>query len=276
MTDKSAYGVEPREPSDIIAEAMTHNPVAIRVGFSGGRDSLAVTDWMMENVPGCEPFHCNTGIGIEATREFVRDTCKDRGWPLHEIRAKEDCGQDYDAIVLQHGFPGPYAHRMMYSLLKERPIRELVRRAQTKRGDRVLLATGIRRDESVRRMRYSGREVTRARSQVWASPIYWWSPTQRDAYIEARGLPINPISALLGMSGECLCGAYAHKGEKALVSIVDPETASRITALEQRVFDAGFNWGWEDKPPSGGHNKLQLDAFRPLCVGCEKVHAEAA
>lgn len=265
-----------KSPSEIIAEAMEHGPVAIRVGFSGGRDSLAVTHWMMQNVPGCEPFHCNTGIGIEATRQFVRDTCKAMGWPLHEIRAKEDCGQDYDAIVRSHGFPGPDSHSMMYARLKERPIRELVRRAKTKRGDRVLLATGIRHDESVRRMRYAGQEVTRVGSQLWVSPIYWWSATERDAYIRQHGLPINPISQILGMSGECLCGAYAHRGEKSLVRIVDPVTAARIDALEQDVSAAGFNWDWEGRPPKGGHNPNQLDAFRPLCIGCEKVHDQEA
>lgn len=250
------------------------SPVAIRVGFSGGRDSLAITHWMMNNVAGCEVFHCNTGIGIEKTREYVRDTCKLFGWPLHEIRAKEDCGQDYDAIVKQHGFPGPSGHRMMYSRLKERPIRELVRRAQKKRGDRVLLATGIRHDESVRRMRYAGSEVTRAGSQIWASPIYWWSPSERDAYNCLHKLPINDVSATLGMSGECLCGAFAHKGEKAMIRCVDPRTADRIEALEQEVFAAGFNWGWEGRPPNGGLDRRQADAFRPLCVGCEKVHTE--
>ena len=262
-----------KTPTEIIDEAMTHNPVAVRVGFSGGRDSLAVTHWMMNNVPGCEPFHCNTGIGIEATRQFVRDTCAAMGWPLHEIRAKEDCGQDYDAIVREHGFPGPDGHSTMYARLKERPIRHLVRQVQQGvRGARVLLATGIRHDESVRRMRYAGKEVVRAGSQLWVSPLYWWSATQRDAYIRDHGLPVNPISQMLGMSGECLCGAFAHRGEKSLVRIVDPGTASRIDQLEQEVSAAGFNWGWEGKPPKGGHNPAQIDAFRPLCVGCEKVH----
>jgi len=262
-----------KTPAEILDEAMAHKPVATRVGFSGGRDSLAVTHWMMSNVPGCEVFHCNTGIGIEATRQFVRDTCAAMGWPLHEIRAKEDCGQDYDEIVMLNGFPGPSGHWAMYARLKERPIRELVRRAQTKRGDRVLLATGIRHEESVRRMRYAGSEVTRSGAQVWASPIYWWSVEQRDAYIRDNGLPVNPVSAMLGMSGECLCGAYAHRGEKALVRIVDAATADRIDRLEQRAVDAGFTWGWEGKPPPGGRNPAQIDMLRmPLCVGCEKVH----
>jgi len=267
--DWLAFMLTPREIVDkAIAE---HNPVAIRVGFSGGRDSLAVTHWMMTNVPGCEVFHCNTGIGIERTRQFVRDTCKDMGWPLHEIRAKEDCGQDYDAIVRKFGFPGPDGHSLMYARLKERPIRELVRRAQTKRGDRVLLATGIRHDESVRRMRYAGREVNRVGSQLWVNPIYWWSASERDAYNKAHGLQVGPVSATLGMSGECLCGAYAHRGEKAMVRVVCPETADRIERLEQEVLANGFTWGWEGRPPKGGHNPKQ--AWMPLCLGCEKVTA---
>ncbi len=263
-----------KTPEQIIEEAMVLNPVAVRVGFSGGRDSLAITHWMMTHVSGCEVFHCNTGIGIERTRQFVRDTCKQFGWPLHEIRAKEDCGQDYDKLCLRFGFPGPDGHQLMYSRLKERPIRKLVRMAQTKRGDRVLLATGIRHDESTRRMRYVGREINRVGSQLWVNPIYWWSSSERDAYIRAHALPINPISAMLGMSGECLCGSYAYRGEKALVRLVDPETADRIDNLEQRVSAAGFNWGWEGRPPKGGHDPRQTDAFRPLCVGCEKVHSE--
>lgn len=263
-----------RSAEEIMNEAMKLSPVAIRVGFSGGRDSLAVTHWMMTNVPGCEVFHCNTGIGIERTREFVRDTCKRFDWPLHEIRAKEDCGQDYDEIVKKHGFPGPAGHSMIYARLKERPIRHMVRLAQSKRGDRVLIATGIRHDESVRRMRYVGREVNRVGSQLWVNPIYWWSAQRRDAYNKAHGLPINPVSEMLGMSGECLCGAFSHKGEKSLIRCVDPATADRIEALEHEVFDCGFNWGWEGTPPKGGLDSRQTDAFRPLCVGCEKVHME--
>lgn len=262
-------------PREIVDRALTeHKPVAVRVGFSGGRDSLAVTHWMMTNVPGCEVVHFNTGIGIERTRQYVRDTCKAQGWPLAEIRAKEDCGQDYDEIVKRSGFPGgARGHVWMYGLLKERSVREMCRRLQRKRGDRVILATGVRHDESVRRMGYAGQEVTRRGREVWASPIYWWSADTRDAYNREHGLPVNEVSAMLGMSGECLCGAYAHKGEKALVRIVCPETAARIDRLEQEVLARGFTWGWDGRPPKGGHNPKQGRMFMPLCVGCEKVDA---
>lgn len=262
-----------KRAEQIICEAMLLNPIAIRVGFSGGNDSLAVTHWMMNNVPGCEVFHCNTGIGVEATRQFVRDTCVRQGWPLHEIRAKEDCGQDYDEIVRRFGFPGPAGHTLMYSRLKERPIRKMVRDVQKKRGERVLIATGIRHDESVRRMRYGGREVNRFGSQIWCNPIYWWTQTERDAYIDSFGLPRNPTSQLLGMSGECLCGAFAHPGELSMVKLACPETAARIERLHAEVSARGFDWGWEGRPPRAGKTAKADIVRRPLCVGCEKIHS---
>ncbi len=225
---------------------------------------------MMENVPGCEVFHINTGIGIERTREYVRDTCKTQGWPLHEIRAKEDCGQDYDNWVRRFGFPGPDGHQLMYSRLKERGIRLLLRRTQTKRGERVLFATGIRHDESVRRMKYGGREVNRDGAMVWANPLYWWTKAQRDEYNRASGLPKNTVCDDLGMSGECGCGAFAHKGELERWRKVDPSFGERIDRLSAEALALGFTWSWEAAPPAGGYNKDQHQLFHPLCFGCEK------
>lgn len=259
-------------PEEIIARAVAYKPVATYVGFSGGNDSRHVAHWMMNNVPGCEVFHINTGIGIERTREYVRDTCKEQGWPLHEIRAKEDCGQDYDALVRRGGFPGPDAHGLMYSLLKERAVRLLVRRAKVNHGRNanVMLATGVRYDNSVRRMRYVGQEIRKAGGQLWVNPHYWTTAEERDAYNAVSGIPENPVSRELGMSGECCCGAYAQPGERELIRKVCPATGARIDRLEQEVLAAGFTWSWEGRPPKGGFNPSQESLFRPLCFGCEK------
>lgn len=260
-------------PEEIVARAIEqYKPVAIYVGFSGGNDSRAVTHWMQNNVPECEPFHINTGIGIERGRVYVRETCKAMGWGLREIRALEDCGQDYDAICLEHGFPGPNGHQMMYSRLKERCIRKLVRDAKVGHSRRanVLIASGVRHDESVRRMGYAGREINTVGSQVWINPLYWWSKEQRDEYNAASGMPENPVAKELGMSGECGCGAFSHKGELAKWRAVDPSFGERIDALEQKMLARGFTWGWEGRPPAGGFNKDQLTFSLPMCVGCEK------
>lgn len=241
-------------PQEIVRAAIEqYKPVAIFVGFSGGNDSRAVTHWMMENVPGCRPFHINTGIGVERAREYVRETCRQYGWPLEEIRAKEDCGQDYDELVLQHGFPGPDHHRKMYQRLKERGVWEMMRRAKVgkPRNSTVLLATGIRHDESIIRMGYAGREVNKYRGQVWANPVYWWSKAERDAYNAASGMPENPVAKVLGMSGECGCGAFAQPGELARWRAVDPAFGERIDRLQEQALARGFTWSWDGRPPEG-------------------------
>lgn len=262
-----------REPEQIIGDAMVYTPSAIFVGFSGGDDSLATAHWMMNNVPNCQVFHANTGIGIERTREFVRETCQKNGWPLTEIRAKEDCGQDYRQIVLEHGFPGPAMHFRMYIRLKERCVDKLVRDNKNRRRDCVLIAAGIRRDESQIRMGYGNLTVNKKGGKLWVNPLYWWPKEQFMSYIAAHGLMRNPVSQILGMSGECLCGAFAHPGEKSLVRIADPVTADYLDRLETDVRAAGHNWGWEESPPRQSERDTQTaDMFEmPFCVGCGKT-----
>lgn len=263
-----------RTPADILAEAASHNPVKVFVGFSGGNDSLATLLWAIENIPGCEAFHANTGIGIELTREYVRDICSTLRVPLREIRAKEDCGQDYAQIVMENGFPGPRAHRYMYIRLKERCVDYLARTTKNHRSQRIAIVTGIRYDESMRRMGYVGAEVQRNGGKVWVNPLYWVSQSEMTRSIKDSGIERNPVSQTLGMSGECLCGAFAHKGELDLVNIVCPKTASYIRNLEKRVRAAGHDWGWEDAPPH--QTKTERDDrqhFMPFCYGCDKVNS---
>lgn len=258
-------------PREIVDRAIElYKPVAIFAGISGGNDSRACSKWMMDNVPGCSLFHLNTGIGIERTREYVRNTCKQMGWPLTEIRANEDCGQDYDEIVKKHGFPGPNSHRFMYVCLKERAIMELRRRSQKKRGDRILIASGARHDESLRRMQYATKEINKQGSIIWVNPIYWWSTQERDEFNAANGVPVNPVSQELGMSGECGCGAFAQPGELERWRKVDPSFGERIDRLSAEVLERGFTWSWDGRPPAGGYNPDQQSLFMPFCAGCVK------
>lgn len=265
-------------PEQIIETALAYNPVAIFALYSGGDDSLKTTHWAMNNIPGCEVAHFNTGIGIEITRTHVRETCAHYGWKLTEIRAKEDCGQDYDEIVLRFGFPGPAGHQLMYRRLKERCVEKLVRDRKTKRSDKVMLITGIRQDESVRRGQYGGSVIDFKGAQMWVKPMYWVSGSDFHHYIVRHELRRNPVSVLLGMSGECLCGAFAKPGELDMVRFVCPKTAARIEDLQARVRAAGHDWDWEDRPPrppKQRDDRQTGDLFNPLCVSCGKFEEAA-
>lgn len=101
--------------------------VATAVLFSGGNDSTVLAHLFREHAT--HAIHANTGIGVEATRQFVRDTCAAWGLPL--IEKHPPPGSTYRELVLADGFPGPAKHWKMYQRLKERALRaaknELVR-----------------------------------------------------------------------------------------------------------------------------------------------------
>lgn len=248
-----------------------YKPVAMFGMFSGGHDSLCATYMAAQHLAFSGAVHINTGIGIEQTREFVRDTCARFGWPLTEVRAKEDCGQDYDDLVIERGFPGPFHHRKMYNRLKERALRLLVRDAKRSWSDRIILVTGVRREESTRRMG-TVQPINREGARVWVAPLTHFTSLDKNHYIAQHGLPRNEVVDLLHMSGECLCGAFAHPGELDEISHWFPEEATRIRELERRARDAGVHCKWGEPPPEKP-DPDQIDLFQPLCVGCDARRA---
>lgn len=263
------FAVERPDKFQIVEQALAHNPVAIYALFSGGDGSLAATHWAMNNVPNCQVAHIDTGIGIPRTQQFVIETCEREGWPLTIVRAKEDCGMDYEEIVQKHGFPGPSSHLYMYTQLKERGIGKLVRDAKTHRRDKVMFLTGISHDDSERRSGYGGQEITFNGGQMWVNALYWAGRSWFHHYIADSNIPRNPVALELGMSGECLCGAFASKGELAIVKRVCPATGARLEALQERIHNT-HPWGWEEAPPAPRADTNTIDMFQPMCVNCLK------
>lgn len=270
------FPVDRPRPEQIVERALAYKPVAIFALFSGGNGSLASTAWCMQNIPGCEVLHIVTGIGVRRTENYVVDTCAQQGWPLTVKRAKEDCGQDYDAIVAEHGFPGPAGHQFMYARLKERCIELVVRERKTKRSDKVMLCTGIVHDDSQRRSGYGGREVNFKGAQMWVNPLYWMGGSWLYHYVNEVGISRNPVAAELGMSGECLCGSFASPGELEIVRRVCPSTAERIDRLQEVARANGHCWGWEERPPAKPIDTMTPDLFSPMCVNCLKSERLAA
>lgn len=256
-----------------------HNPVAVFAMFSGGHDSLTATHIAAQHPKFTAAVHINTGIGIEKTRQFVRDTCEREGWPLREYKA-EDYGMVYADIVKEYGFPGSDAHKIMYSKLKERGLRACIREAKTKVRDRVMLVTGVRSQESIRRMGHVKR-VSRDGVKVWVAPIHDWSKSECNEYIDEKKLKRNEVVDLIHMSGECLCGAYAHKGELKEIEMWFPEVAHQIHQLEREVGDAGFPWRWEEQPPKWFKESKRGQAFlcemkvdMTMCQSCDKRYSD--
>jgi 3'-phosphoadenosine 5'-phosphosulfate sulfotransferase (PAPS reductase)/FAD synthetase len=234
--------------------------------FSGGNDSTCLAHIFRGRADYA--IHANTTIGIEETRQFVRDTCSEWGMELREYFPP--AGSTYRELVLDQGFPGPGFHFKMYQRLKERALHQARREIVKKpRQERVVFLAGRRRTESARRANVP--ELNRTGSIVWVSPLVNWTKTDLYTYRDWVGdVPRNRVSDLIHMSGECLCGAFAHKDELAEIEMFFPEVAEEIRELEVAVRAAGHpekkcKWGW------GATEKLTPEELKsgPLCSSCE-------
>ena len=236
--------------------------------FSGGNDSTIMTHLFRDTADYA--VHCNTGIGIEDTRAFVRAVCA--GWDLPLIEKHPPPGSTYEELVIERGFPGPAHHWKMYTRLKERALRAVRSQLVTQPyRERVVFLAGRRRDESNRRA--SVPETGRVGSIIWVSPMINWTSADLNTYRAMHpDVPRNEVSDLLHMSGECLCGAFAKKGELDEIGDWFPAMKDYIRDLERQVTEAGHpaeicTWGWG----ADRDRRVAAPAFKsgPLCSSCD-------
>lgn len=254
----------------------THQPSHVFCLFSGGHDSTTATQIGMEwaKTRRLRPLvaHVNTGTGIKETRDHVLRLADQQGWELIELHPP----RSYRSLVLEMGFPGPgYHDRLAYPRLKARCFRYLGRMAPE--GRRVMLITGIRREESSRRIAHVERIQVDANEKdlLWAAPIWDWTKVDCNHFMADRGLPRNPVSDLLHISGECLCGAMARPDELAEIGRWFPEKAGEIMALEDEAEAAGLRaCRWGRRPPPVAREQMRAfltpsdGSFPMLCAGC--------
>jgi 3'-phosphoadenosine 5'-phosphosulfate sulfotransferase (PAPS reductase)/FAD synthetase len=239
-------------------------PIRSFVMFSGGKDSLS-TALVLEDHPAFEGVcFIDTGIGVRDTLQFVRETAHERGWPLYVVKPPYGT---YRALVLKYGFPGPGAHRYPYIQLKEKPIRKFCvgLKSTPQARENVLLITGVRRQESMRRMG-TVKPWTKEGSRVWVAPILGWTGQDVRGYLDHRGVKENPVSAVLGFSGECLCGAFAKTLDRDTLKMFYPEAEAEIAGLEAEAQAAGVPCRWGKRPPKAP--PPEAGHFAPMCEGC--------
>lgn len=277
----------PKECRDAVEREKPSHLFAL---FSGGHDSLCSTH-IASGHPGFSGvIHCNTGFGIEKTREYVRSVCADRNWPLHELHPAE--GEGYEDLVLKGriskttgkkiiGLPcGPKSHNTMLWYLKEKPLRKFIQGLKTHRSERFGLVTGIRTEESQRRMGADmSVPVKRNGAYLWLNPILDWEPTHKNSYMAEWGLPRNPVVDLLHRSGECLCGALARREELADIAGWFPQMGERITDLERRTKELGIEdrfWAMQSPVHADQEELFDAGEMFPLCNGCKRHYEMAA
>lgn len=232
--------------------------------FSGGHDSLCACHIASQHPSFSGCVHINTGIGVEETRDFVRETCEQYGWPLNVYHPPDS----YEEIVCEHGFPGPAQHQRMFIRLKERCIRQIMRE-HGHRSRKIMFISGARHSESTRRMVTCTKAVSvgpmPSKRAIWVSPIISWTSDDKKSHMRKHGLPENPVVKRLCMSGECLCGAFAESGELDVIRGFYPKAAAEIDRIAEKVKAAGKHCVWGERPSRPiDPNQMLL----PLCTSC--------
>lgn len=279
------------DTSDLILKAINRtrswieqfDPIAVVGLLSGGHDSMTAN--LIAHESGANlSLHVNTGIGVEQTRDYVRESCASRNWRLEEYKATENTYADgtpdpqvYEDIIREYGFPGQGQHGTMYVKLKERQLKRFERDISATSKRPVVYLSGARLDESERRMGTVNVKPTVNGRTIWMNPIFDFSKSDCSKCMNHFGIPRNEVVDLIHKSGECLCGAFAEPGELAELKVWFPNVAKRITDLEKEIAEK-FPWGWEDKPPTWFQEKKQGQTFmfdydklsqeQPLCRKC--------
>jgi 3'-phosphoadenosine 5'-phosphosulfate sulfotransferase (PAPS reductase)/FAD synthetase len=243
-----------------------YRPSHVFAMFSGGNDSVCPSHLASLLPEFSGTVHIHTGIGIRETRRHAYEVAQRFGWPFRIYRPAK--GNRYHELVTEYGFPGPFHHRKMYNRLKERSIRRLIREHKTG-TQKILLVTGVRRQESRRRMGTLS-EVDVEGRRVWCAPIINWSSQDKEKYMATWNIPGNPVTAKLCMSGECLCGAFASPGELEEIRFWYPKAAAEIDRLAERCRAAGVHDKWGTRPPARpDERQMDLDVTGQMCYSCD-------
>lgn len=240
---------------------------------SGGKDSAAMTHYVIEGGNYSSRYkpivvYLDTGTGLREQHEYVEELCDEFGWQLWTLRTHED----YEALVREHGFPGPRQHGKMYNRLKRRQLERLASRC-----DDVHFFTGIRGEESSNRMKNMDRIEEEPQGRwTWRAPLYDWTSDEVWEYVDEHDIPENPEWRAGGRASDCFCGAYASREELIDLAADHPEKAEWIRNLESSIDrdDDRDVWGWAKSSPD------EIDAARTddeplgLCSGCSLPTAD--
>lgn len=223
---------------------------------SGGNDSLCSTHLAMSTGLCDGVASINTTIGIQETRDHLTKVCDKFGWPLKWLFPT----YTYAELCGKFGMPGPGGHALVYNRLKLHCIGRLARYERSKKTDKIMVISGCRLNESVRRMN-NALPITREGRLIWCAPIINWDDEDKTVYQINNRIPRNPVTPVLGISGECLCGAFAKPGEREKIRESFPDAESQIVAAEHAAASNNKPCAWGTRPPKRQQH---------LCQQCDR------
>lgn len=248
--------------AEVIAQAREDGGKKFYALFSGGKDSVTVAHKLHSEglLEAC--IFVDTSICLKETKDFVRSYCKEQAWKLIELDRMGKC-KTYEEFVMKYGFPSNAWHNVAMRELKWKPLYYWV---MQHKDEGVVLCSGVRSKESKRRMANTepyARDKS-CKHMRWCAPIYDWSDAEVWEYIHENKLKRSPVYSTLGLSGDCLCGAFSSHGEAELISMFHPEMAERIRKLERKCPKERNTWG--NQSSLEGASQQQRLSFE--CADC--------
>jgi len=244
--------------------------------FSGGNDSVASTHYAYENHEIDMVVYLDTNSGIDENIEHVKSVCESYGWPLAIISSPVTLKQFALGTDTRQplGFPGPAIHSWAFQYFKQRQLRMIARHVEAEPE----FYTGVRSDESSRRMQTVSDEVQEGEQWLWIAPIHDWSDSDVDQYRDEHSLPSNPVAEKIGRSGDCYCGAFANRDtELTELQAHYPDHYDWLTELEDEVqdeigkTDAHCYWGFGNMSEKELRAEMAQndDQQMMLCSSCD-------
>jgi len=241
---------EPQTPDEIIQQALDEGHRSLYCLCSGGKDSIASTHYIKENFPNQFKgvIYTVTGVGINESRLFVRDYCKEMNWSLLFTWSP----YSFTDIVLEHGFPSPFQHNVIMFQLKFITWRYFEREH---RSEDMIFVGGIRRKESKRRKKNYATPFQKDGKTHFCNPFFYHNGTDIWNYHAKHGLKLTPVHHILNISGDCICGCFGERWELMLIKKHYPLMFDYIQWLEKQIQIRGSKEA--RKYPTWAHGKFR-------------------
>lgn len=242
----------------LMLDSFKESDIKVYSLFSGGKDSFATAKYLQEQDRLAAVVLLDTGISVPNWEETTREIAEKQGFNVEVYKTPIR----YEWLVWKYGFPGAGFHQLAMTYLKGRGVVEF-----RKAHPESVLASGVRMSESSRRAINTKEWSHFEGVPVWA-PIYDWS-TEKVVQYNKQFEYSKPRSYItLGVSGDCLCGAYAMSHEREALSTHYPAIDERIVKLERMCRDRftgkKCSWGWSNQ------QKRKTLEEELICVECKR------